>query len=197
MRALRRIHLLTLLALALTSLAAFGCGGGSSSDGGSVIDSGWARFQGPTSMGSDSGTVQLDPQPTGFEGDPIRYTWRVVGGPGPVHFSDPSSTGEVTATFPVVGSYPVEVVGSDPKGTTAELRIMVTIRPAAGRDLELNVADRIAANDVPLRSLPVALYWSPDDEEPLQVVESDIEGWLTFSGLTDELGAYRILIPTN
>jgi hypothetical protein len=186
----------TLLVGGLVILA--GCGSGGGSSGGSN-GSHAPAFAGTGMTSSNSGTVVLRPQAS--DGDPgDRLTFDCRGEEGPynrVDFRPSAADGETSATFPLVGTYLVEVTATDSDGRQATHEIEVTILDEAGFTLQMGVADMVADRAAPLGLLPVRLFWRRGPNQPLLQEAADIQGQVQFRGLADDPAQYELRVPTN
>lgn len=192
------------LAMILAGGLLSGCsalGGGGGGDGGSGSGSGVAgsnppAFEGPAAVSSDSGTLTLRPEAEDPDSrDELSFRWSVQSGPSSMAaFGPAAGDGATTASFPLVGTYQVQVEATDLAGNRASHDMQVTITPAAGHDLRVKVADVVAGADAPLRSMPVDLVWS---DQVLSRAETDLAGWAAFGDLADDPVRYRVVVPAN
>ncbi len=101
-----------------------------------VIQTGPAVQSGPTYAGVPVACSARANDPDGNIEELLTYTWSSTAGPGPVVFSPANGTNaskEISATFPVAGSYTLRVAVKDSIGssvaTTANVGVTVTAPP--------------------------------------------------------------------
>jgi hypothetical protein len=133
----------------------------------------------------------LDLTATDPDGDPLTFAWTKLGPTPAAHFSS-ATIEDPMVSFPVAGTYQLQVVVSDNRGGSATATTTVTV-PITG---SFSIRTLLAANDSAVPGVPVSLHWNPAGSAGNLVGSgaSDASGGVEFSGLAGDPDDFKVVV---